>query len=71
MSDDKIKKEMTFGDLLRQFPKAGPILSGYGLHCIGCHIAVSETIEQGARAHGMDEGMIQKMMQDLNLRAAN
>ncbi|HPL16544.1 MAG TPA: DUF1858 domain-containing protein [Spirochaetota bacterium] len=71
MAQEKINKDMTFGDLLCQFPKAGPILMGYGMHCIGCHIAVTETIEQGARAHGMDDAMIQKMMQDLNLKAAN
>lgn len=71
MAQEKIDKDMTFGDLLRQFPKAGPILTGYGMHCIGCHIAVTETIEQGARAHGMDDGMITKMLQDLNLKAAN
>jgi hybrid cluster-associated redox disulfide protein len=71
MAQEKINKDMTFGELLRQFPKAGPILTGYGMHCIGCHIAVTETIEQGARAHGMDDGMITKMLQDLNLKAAN
>ncbi|OHD63457.1 MAG: hypothetical protein A2176_08780 [Spirochaetes bacterium RBG_13_51_14] len=69
MANDKINKDMTFGDLLRRFPRAAPILTGYGMHCIGCHIAVTETIEQGARAHGMDDGTIQKMLQDLNQNA--
>ena len=69
MADQKIKKDMNFGELLRAYPKAGPILSGHGLHCIGCHIAVSETIEQGARAHGMDDAMIQKLVDELNQKA--
>ncbi len=64
---DKITKDMTFGDLLKKFPKAGPILAGYGLHCIGCHIGVMETIEQGATAHGMD---VDALMKDLNKAAA-
>jgi hybrid cluster-associated redox disulfide protein len=71
MAQEKINKDMTFGDLLRQFPNAAPILTGYGMHCIGCHIAVTETIEQGARAHGMDDGMLSKMLQDLNLKATS
>ena len=63
---DKINKNMTFGELLKDFPKAGPILASYGLHCIGCHIGVTETIEQGAMAHGLDEAKIEEMMKDLN-----
>ncbi len=69
MSQEKINKDMNFGDLLRRYPKAGPILSGRGLHCIGCHIAVSETIEQGARAHGMDDATIEKLVEELNEKA--
>ena len=66
---DKINKNMTFGELLKQFPKAGPILAAYGLHCIGCHIGVFETIEQGAQAHGLDSAKIDAMMTDLNANA--
>ena len=63
---DKINKNMTFGELLKEFPKAGPILASYGLHCIGCHIGVTESIEEGARAHGLDDSKIEEMMKDLN-----
>ncbi len=66
---EKISKDMTFGELLKQFPKAGPVLMGYGLHCIGCHIGVSETIEEGARAHGLDDDKIDSMMKELNEQA--
>lgn len=65
----KISKDMTFGELLKQFPGAGPILMRYGLHCIGCHIGVTETLEQGARAHGLDDDKINLMMKELNDRA--
>jgi len=63
---DKIKKDMTFGELLQQHPQVAELLAGYGLHCIGCHIGVYETIEQGAQAHGLDEEKIEKMMTELN-----
>ena len=66
---EKINKDMTFGELLNKFPKAAPVIAGYGLHCIGCHIGISETIEQGARAHGLSDTDLQKMMSELNQQA--
>ena len=26
----------------------------FGLHCIGCHISAYESVEDGAKAHGVD-----------------
>lgn len=69
MSEQKIRRDMTFGELIQKFPKAAPVLAGYGMHCIGCHISTMETIEQGARAHGMNETMLAKMMDELNQSA--
>ncbi len=66
---DKINKNMTFGELIKDFPKCGPIIASYGLHCIGCHIAVSETIEEGARAHGLSDADLDQMIADLNQQA--
>lgn len=69
--DKKISKDMTFGELLSAYPAAAPVLGQYGLHCIGCHLSVSETIEQGMRAHGMDDARITKLIDELNRIAAN
>ena len=65
----EIKKDMMFGELLQKFPKAAPILGEFGLHCVGCHIGISETIEQGAKAHGLGEDQIEKLMTTLNEQA--
>ena len=65
----KINKDMTFGELITKYPDAAPILGNYGLHCIGCHLSVSETIEQGMRAHGMDDASVAKLISELNQRA--
>ena len=65
----KINKNMTFGELLQIFPGAAPILGSYGLHCIGCRLSVSETIEQGMKAHGMDDSMVEKLIIELNQKA--
>ena len=64
-----ITKDMTFGELIQKYPKAAPILGAYGLHCIGCHISTVETIEQGVRAHGMDDATLEKIMNELNEKA--
>ncbi|MDA3899739.1 MAG: DUF1858 domain-containing protein [Spirochaetes bacterium] len=61
----EITKDMTFGDLLQQKPEVAEILSSYGLHCIGCHIAVFETIEQGAKAHGLTDEQVDEMMKKI------
>lgn len=66
---DKITRDMTFGELIQQFPDAAPVLANYGLHCIGCHIAVIETVEQGAKAHGLSEEQIDSMIEEMNSKA--
>ena len=66
---DKITKDMTFGEVMQNFPKSVPIMAQYGLHCIGCHISAMETISEGAAAHGFDDEMLKKMLTDLNEQA--
>ena len=65
----KINKDMTFGELMQLYPDTTPILGNYGLHCIGCHLSVSETIEQGMKAHGMDDAAVAKLIDELNQKA--
>ncbi|HOP63811.1 MAG TPA: DUF1858 domain-containing protein [Spirochaetota bacterium] len=65
----KINKDMTFGELLSDYPEAAPVLGSYGLHCIGCRLSVSETIAQGMKAHGMDDSMTEKLIKELNEKA--
>jgi hybrid cluster-associated redox disulfide protein len=38
----------------------------HGIHCVGCHAAYFETIEQGSQAHGMSEKAIGKMVDEIN-----
>ena len=61
----KITKNMKLGDVVQKNPEAAIVMMQHGLHCIGCHVAAFETIEEGARAHGMSDkdiaGMIRKM----------
>lgn len=64
---NKITKEMTFGEVLSTYPETVKIFFMYGMHCFGCHLAVDETIEQGALAHGVPAD---KLIDDLNKEVA-
>ena len=62
----KITKEMMLGEIIGKNPKSAGIMMKHGLHCIGCHVASWETIEQGAQGHGMGEKEIEKMVNEIN-----
>lgn len=62
-----ITRDMPIGDVVKQWPDAAPIMLSYGLHCVGCHVASWETIEQGCRGHGMPEDVIDEMVEELNM----
>jgi len=38
----------------------------YGLHCVGCMAAAGETLEEGAKAHGMKDKEIERMVSEIN-----
>ena len=59
----KIKKDMLIGEVISKYPKIVKIFLKHGLGCIGCGMAQLETIEQGAKAHGID---IKNLIDDLN-----
>lgn len=66
MAEDRIKKEMGFAEVLQKYPETAPIMMKNGLHCVGCHAAAFETIEQGCVAHGMVEEDIKNMLKEMN-----
>jgi len=39
---------------MEKYPEAAEILMNKGMHCIGCGMAMFETLEQGAMVHGLD-----------------
>ena len=50
----KITKEMTFNQVLQMSPEVAKVLGKFNLGCVGCMGAMNESLEQGARAHGLD-----------------
>ena len=51
---NEITKEMLIGDVVKKHPDAVQVMLEHGLHCVGCHVATWETIEQGAQSHGVN-----------------
>jgi hybrid cluster-associated redox disulfide protein len=62
-----VRKEMTIGEVIEKYPESAQIMLQHGLHCIGCHVALWETVEQGASAHGIDPN---KLVSDINKEIA-
>jgi len=61
-----ITKETTIGEALQIYPGSADIMLSYGLHCIGCHVNPYESVEDGAKSHGMDDKTVQKIINDIN-----
>jgi hybrid cluster-associated redox disulfide protein len=61
-----ITKNITFAELFEKKPEAMSILFDSGLHCIGCHMSVYETIEQGCSAHGMTKKETDEIIKKIN-----
>lgn len=59
----KITADMSFAELIREHPEAVKVFLKHGMHCIGCPMAMRETIAEGAQAHGLD---VKKLIDELN-----
>lgn len=57
---NKITKNMTFAEVMQKDHNAAMKLAQRGMFCGGCPMAMMETIEQGAMAHGLDADEITK-----------
>jgi len=62
----KITKDTTIGELADTNDEVVGLLMSKGMHCIGCPMAMMETVEQGCSAHGMDSKEIDELVKKLN-----
>ncbi len=61
-----IKKDMMIAEVAEKYPDTVKVLLDHGLHCIGCHAAHNENLEQGCKAHGLDDKEIDEMVEEMN-----
>ncbi|MDP1809737.1 MAG: DUF1858 domain-containing protein [Actinomycetota bacterium] len=59
----EITKEMTIGEVVRQFPGTVEVFNRHGMGCLGCPATQFENVEQGAIVHGID---VEQLVKDLN-----
>jgi len=61
-----ITKEMTIGDVVKEYPEVIETLLESGVHCVGCHVSYWETLEQGFKGHGMSDNDVNNVIKKLN-----
>ena len=61
-----ITKKTKMSKILKEKPKATRLLVDAGMHCVGCPMAMQETLEQGCIAHGMNKKEINELVKELN-----
>jgi nitrogen fixation NifU-like protein len=61
-----VTRDMNLGEIAARWPQARTVLLDYGLHCVGCFASSFDTIEAGAKVHGMSEEDIDKLIRELN-----
>lgn len=47
-------------------PRAGELLAEYGLHCLTCFFSEFDTLEMGAKVHGMTDEEVDDMIAEIN-----
>ena len=62
----KITGSMNLGELVSHYPEAAYVLFAQGVQCMGCGMAVHETIEQGLAAHGYNDADIGTIVDEMN-----
>jgi len=61
----EITKNMKILDLVNEYPEAAEVLFEAGIHCVGCHLAANESLEQGLSAHGLTEKEIDDLIEKI------
>lgn len=58
-----ITKDIKIEEVVNQYPETMMVFMKHGLHCVGCHVSAFESVEDGAKAHGIN---VDALVADLN-----
>lgn len=50
----EITRESIISQVLAEYPESMPKFQEIGMHCLGCALATSESLEQACAVHGVD-----------------
>ena len=63
----KINKRTLIAELLMINPNVREVLTGFGLHCLGCPMSQMESLEDASAVHGIDvDLLLEKINEFLN-----
>lgn len=66
----QIERDINISVLAINYPEIVDFLiQEYGFHCIGCFVAEFETLEEGARVHGIIDDDFDEMLVAINNKA--
>ena len=60
----RLTKNTSIGELLQLDPDIANVLTGIGMHCIGCPSSQGESLEEAAMVHGLDADMLVDQIND-------
>ena len=58
-----ITKDMTIGEIVKNYPEKIEVLASAGMGCVGCPSAQMETVEEAAYVHGIN---LEELLEALN-----
>jgi hybrid cluster-associated redox disulfide protein len=64
-----ITRKTTIGEIVKKNPAAVQPLLEIGFHCVGCPASSFESIEDGAKAHGLNDKQIDELVKKMNAAA--
>ncbi len=63
---NKIQKTDNIYETIQEYPETVEIFLQYDLHCVGCPVSGADSIENGAKAHGLEDKEIEEMVERMN-----
>lgn len=61
-----LTKSQILVTVAQESPRAAELLADYGLHCISCFFSEYDTLETGAKVHGMGDADVEDMVSEIN-----
>ncbi len=62
----KIQRDQNLGEIAANHPEAAKVMLEYGLHCVGCFANRFDSVEVGAKLHGMSDAEVDEMLEEIN-----
>ena len=58
-----IRKNMSMREIVQKYPETLGVFDRFGLGCAGCRAALFDSVEEGAKAHGIN---VETLIKSLN-----